>query len=217
MVASVKTQVENDINKLFDLQIQTIDVSDQDVFTLKFSEQRSEKMPPLSFLSVPIYSVLSFSKSAKWTRISWVVLSIWVSILASIPSTSNGSWINSLQVIRLCLHFVSVWYGWNVIVNDKKRPDCLWPTVRRSLILVFLPYSSRRPKYFKVKTAWSYTSMVWHRKSKSLLSPFSTWVLTGAPISTKRAHRAPTFVVQSPHPLEIDRTVEIYNLCFSFV
>ena len=37
MEALVKTQVENGISKIFNLQVQDIDVSDQVVFTLKYS------------------------------------------------------------------------------------------------------------------------------------------------------------------------------------
>ena len=36
MVSPVKTQVENGLNKLFNLRGQTIDLSDQAVFTLKY-------------------------------------------------------------------------------------------------------------------------------------------------------------------------------------
>ena len=39
----VKTQVENGLSKLFDLQGQTIDVSDQVVFTLNYSGLHYEK------------------------------------------------------------------------------------------------------------------------------------------------------------------------------
>ena len=37
MGAAVKTYMENGLNKLFNFRDQTIDVSDQDVFTLKYS------------------------------------------------------------------------------------------------------------------------------------------------------------------------------------
>ena len=85
----------------------------------------------------------------------------------------------------------------------KKRPDLLWDSVSGSLTLVFFPYSSRRPESFKINTAWSDLSMVWPRKLKSLLIPFSTRVLTGTPILTKRAKRDPNFVAHSPPPLEM--------------
>ena len=55
------------------------------------------------------------------------------------------------------------------------------------------------------------------RKLESLLIPFSIWVITGTPKSTKQVHRAPTFVAQSPPPLEMECTVDLYNLLFSFV
>ena len=56
--------------------------------------------------------------------------------------------------------------------------------------------------------------MVWICKSKSLLISFSTWVFTEATISTKRAHRAPTFVTQYTHPIEISCTVGLQNVWF---
>ena len=102
-------------------------------------------------------------------------------------------------------------------MKDKKRPVLLCAAVSGSRILVFFPYSSWRPKSFKIETSWSDTSMVWPWKLMISLSPFSTWVLTGARILTKRSQRAPTFVMKSPSPLEMAYTVELYNLLFSFV
>ena len=92
-------------------------------------------------------------------------------------------------------------------MKDKKRPTILWDAVSGSLTLVLFPYSSRRPRSFKMKPAWSDTSIIWPQKPKRLLRPFSTWVLTGATISTKRTHRAPTFMAQSPPTLEMACTV----------
>ena len=94
----------------------------------------------------------------------------------------------------------------------QKRPDLLWSVVRGSLTLVLFTYLSWRPESFKIKTAWSDTSMVWTRKPKSLLHPFSAWFLTGDTISTKRAQKAPTFMDQSHPPLEMTYTVYLYNL-----
>ena len=150
-------------------------------------------MHPLTFLSVPIYGFIPFSKAAKWDRRILVVFSIWLSMLAPIPSTSSGIWTQALKFMRLCLHFGSDWYGWTVITNNKKIPDHLWDAVNGSITLLCFPSSSWINKYFKVKKAWSDTSMVWPQKSKSLLIPFSTWVSTRSPMSTKRDHRAPTF------------------------
>ena len=43
MVYLVKTHVENGLSKLFDLRGQTIDMSDRDVFTLKYSGLHDEE------------------------------------------------------------------------------------------------------------------------------------------------------------------------------
>ena len=160
-------------------------------------------MSPLSFLSVPMSDYLS--KSSKSTRRIWF-LNILVSILASISSTLNGIWINHWQVMQLWLKFEPALYGWTIIMNNKKLPDCLWPAASASH---FLPCSSWRLESFKVKMAWSDTSMVWPRKPKILLSPFYTWVLTGAPIPTKWAHNAPTFMTQSPPNIKMACTVDL--------
>ena len=79
------------------------------------------------------------------------IFSIWVSTLASISSTYIWSWIQTIQVTRLCLHFGSVWYWWTIIMNFKKRPDRLWAAVIGSLTLFLFPSSSWRPGYLKVK------------------------------------------------------------------
>ena len=166
-------------------------------------------MSPLYLLSVPISGILLFSKSSKRTRIIWGFFIIWVSMMASIPYTSIGGFTHVLRFIWMCLQFTSAWYGWTVIVNGEKLPGCLYFAVSGLFMLIFFPSSSWRTEYFKVKTAFSDTSMVWPRKPKSLLSPFFTWVLTGSPMQIKRSHRDQNFVAQSPHPLEMDCTVEL--------
>ena len=90
-------------------------------FALKILVQHSENISPLYFLIVSISRFLLFSKSAKWNNRSWRVFRIWVSILEYIPSASSRSLIQDLQVIWLCLHFGSAWYGWNVIINNKNN------------------------------------------------------------------------------------------------
>ena len=76
-------------------------------------------MYPLSFLSFPISGFILFPKAANSNKRIWGVLIIWVSILSYIPSTSSGSWEKALQVIWMCLQFVSAWSGWNLITKDK--------------------------------------------------------------------------------------------------
>ena len=72
-------------------------------------------------------------------------------MIASTPSTSNISWTQSLQFMRLWFQFRSAWSGWAIIVNDKKRYDRLWADMNGSLILILFPYSSWIPKPFKVR------------------------------------------------------------------
>ena len=72
-------------------------------------------------------------------------------MIASIPYTCNGSWINYLKVIQLYLYFGWAWYRWTIIMNYNKLPDRLWADVSGSLISVFFPSSSWRTKSFKVK------------------------------------------------------------------
>ena len=116
---------------------------------------------------------------------------------------------------------IAVWISLICVDRHHERQKMTWPPLaycEQVSYIVFLGfYSSWRPKSFRIKAAWSNISMVYPQKSKILLRPFSTCVLTGAPISTKRAHRDPTFVVQSTSPLEMACTVDLYNLCFSFV
>ena len=83
----------------------------------------------------------------------------------------------------------------------KKVPDRLWDFVSGLCIFIFFPYSSWRTEPFKVKMAWSDTPMVWPRKSKSLQRPFFTCVFVRDPMSTKRAHRDPNFLKNSPTPI----------------
>ena len=71
--------------------------------------------------------------------------------MVSIPPTSSGILTQALQVMQLCLHIGSDWYGWTIIMNYKNWHDCLWVAVSRYLMFIFFPYSSWRPAYFKVK------------------------------------------------------------------
>ena len=126
-------------------------------FDLKLYMQHFEKMSPLYFLNVTIYGFLLFSKSAKCTRRSRRVFSLWILMLASISSTSSGSWTQALQVIRLCLHFWSIWYGWTITINDTTNliaSSLLWAGF---LCWFFFPSPSLRAKHFKAKTDWSDT------------------------------------------------------------
>ena len=88
-------------------------------FAFRFSVHSSKNMFLLSLLSVTISGFLPLYKAAKWARISWRVLSIWVLILASIASKYSGSWTQALQVVQLCLHFGSDWSERTIIMNDK--------------------------------------------------------------------------------------------------
>ena len=164
-------------------------------------------MSPLSFLSVPISGFIPLSKASKWTiRLFFQHVSINSGIypiyiqwdLNTVP-TSHAT------VIAVWISLVWVDHHH----ERKKRPELLWVAARGLLIFVFFTSSSQISESFKIKTAWSDTSMVWNLKSKSLLSPFSTWVLTGAPISTKRAHMGPTFLAQYLPPLKMAYTVEL--------
>ena len=71
--------------------------------------------------------------------------------MVSIAPTSSGILTQALQVMQLCLHIGSDWYGWTIIMNYKSWHDCLWVAVSRYLMFIFFPYSSWRPTYFKVK------------------------------------------------------------------
>ena len=92
-------------------------------------------------------------------------------------------------------------------MNGKKWPDRLWSAVSGLLTLILFPSSSWRPKSFKVKTAWSGTSMLCLQKSKSLLSPFSVDFHRGSRVK-KRVHMYPTFVSQSSYPHEFFSFIE---------
>ena len=129
-------------------------------------------MYPLSFLSAPISGFLPLSKAAKCVRIIWEVFSILLSILASIPYTYSGSLAQALQAIRLCLQFGPSWSGWTIIMKSTKKPYLIWADVSGSLMLIFFPCPSWRPKYFNMKSTWSDISIVCPQKSKILLSPF---------------------------------------------
>ena len=166
-------------------------------------------MFPISLLIVPISGFLQFSKAAKWTRITWEIFIIWISMLSSIPSTSSGSWTKALQVMLLCLHFGSPCYGCTIFTNNKEKSDLLWADGSRLIIFILFLSLLGKPEHFKVKTDWSDTSIVWNHNSKSLLRPFSTWIFTGYPMSTKEAHMDPTFVVQSPPRPEMTLTVDL--------
>ena len=110
-------------------------------FSLKPLVQNYENIAPLYILSVPISRFLQLSKSTIWTRRIWRVFIIWVSMLTSIPSTSNGSCTQALQVMRLRFQFGSSYFGWTFIMKDKKWPDWLWAAVSDSLMLKFFPPS----------------------------------------------------------------------------
>ena len=165
-------------------------------------------MSLLSFLSVPISDFLPFFKAAKWNIIIWGGFIIWVPILEYIPYTSSVSWTQALQVIQLCLKFVSACYGWNAIMNDTKWPDRLWVDVSGSLVLILFPSSSWRPEYFEVKMAWSNTPMVWPRMLDILFSIFSPIFHQSCHVK-KWSHMDPTFVEQSLPPLEMICTFEL--------
>ena len=113
-------------------------------------------------------------------QLSWGVFSIWLSMLASIPSTSNVISTHALQVIGMWLQFGSAWSVWTVIMKEKTAWLHLAYCERVAYIGILA--------FFIIKTSILYckNGLVRPCKYKSLLSQFSTWVLTGSPISINR-------------------------------
>ena len=94
---------------------------------------------------------LPFPKASKWTNISQGIRRIWMSMLEYIPSAYIGSWTYTLKVMRVWFHFGSDWYEWTAIMNEKKRPDHLWPAVSGSLVFILFPSSSLITVSVKIK------------------------------------------------------------------
>ena len=165
-------------------------------------------MSTLYLLGVLISGFLPLSKSAKWTRRIWEVLSIWVSMMESIPYKYSESLTHALQVMRLCLYFVSAWYGWTVIMNDKNDlidSGLLW--VGRLYWIYFLLHHEdpnilmgnvlvkhiNGPASETKEITQSISHLGFHRGSRV----------------KKRSYRSPDFVAHSTPTLEMVCTVEL--------